>query len=202
MGEHPEQTASVARMLGDFLSRRMPPPSAGVRLLGPALAPISRLRGRTRWQLLLKGPTHLALAPLLNGDATYGPRHPQVMSGTNAESATYDPTEVNLLGPAHTPSGVSAPLNDFRFAYFANPTVLTPFEAERSFVNTLSVSNPPLLQPGQYAVLGPRAVTYFGSCEPSSARRQRFGSCEPMVSGPSIRSCATRPSRWSLHSIS
>jgi len=64
-GEHPEQTASVARMLGDFLSRRMPPPSAGVRLLGPALAPISRLRGRTRWQLLLKGPTHVALAPLL-----------------------------------------------------------------------------------------------------------------------------------------
>jgi primosomal protein N' (replication factor Y) len=64
-GEHPEQTASVARMLGDFLSRRMPPPSAGVRLLGPALAPISRLRGRTRWQLLLKGPTHAALASLL-----------------------------------------------------------------------------------------------------------------------------------------
>jgi primosomal protein N' (replication factor Y) len=64
-GEHPEQTASVARMLGDFLSRRMPPPSVGVRLLGPALAPISRLRGRTRWQLLLKGPTHTALGPLL-----------------------------------------------------------------------------------------------------------------------------------------
>ncbi len=64
-GEHPEQTASVARMLGDFLSRRMPPPSAGVRLLGPAPAPISRLRGRTRWQVLLKGPTHAALAPLL-----------------------------------------------------------------------------------------------------------------------------------------
>ncbi|HYH95939.1 helicase-related protein, partial [Hyalangium sp.] len=64
-GEHPEQTASVARMLGDFLSRRMPPPSAGVRMLGPALAPISRLRGRTRWQLLLKGPTHAALSPLL-----------------------------------------------------------------------------------------------------------------------------------------
>jgi primosomal protein N' (replication factor Y) len=64
-GEHPEQTASVARMLGDFLSRRMPPPSVGVRMLGPALAPISRLRGRTRWQVLLKGPTHVALAPLL-----------------------------------------------------------------------------------------------------------------------------------------
>jgi primosomal protein N' (replication factor Y) len=64
-GEHPEQTAGVARHLGDFLSRRMPPASAGVRLLGPALAPISRIRGKTRWQILLKGPTHAALAPLL-----------------------------------------------------------------------------------------------------------------------------------------
>ncbi|HYO56729.1 MAG TPA: hypothetical protein VEU50_28470 [Archangium sp.] len=34
-------------------------------MLGPALAPISRIRGRTRWQLLRKGPTHAALAPLL-----------------------------------------------------------------------------------------------------------------------------------------
>jgi primosomal protein N' (replication factor Y) len=64
-GEHPEQTAGVARHLGDFLSRRMPPASAGVRLLGPALAPIARIRGKTRWQILLKGPTHAALAPLL-----------------------------------------------------------------------------------------------------------------------------------------
>jgi primosomal protein N' (replication factor Y) (superfamily II helicase) len=64
-GEHAEQTATIARVLGDHLARRMPPPSAGVRLLGPALAPISRIRGKTRWQLLLKAPTHAALAPLL-----------------------------------------------------------------------------------------------------------------------------------------
>jgi primosomal protein N' (replication factor Y) len=64
-GEHPEQTASVARQIGDFLSRNMPPASWGVRLLGPSLAPISRIRGRTRWQLLLKAPSHAALAPLL-----------------------------------------------------------------------------------------------------------------------------------------
>ncbi|ATB45845.1 replication restart helicase PriA [Corallococcus macrosporus] len=64
-GEHPEQTASVARSLGNIVSRHMPPASAGVRMLGPALAPISRIRGKTRWQLLLKGPTHTALAPLL-----------------------------------------------------------------------------------------------------------------------------------------
>ena len=64
-GESPEQTASVARFLGDYLGRHMPPSSWGVRMLGPALAPISRIRGKTRWQLLLKAPTHAALAPLL-----------------------------------------------------------------------------------------------------------------------------------------
>nr|WP_239576845.1 primosomal protein N' [Archangium primigenium] len=64
-GESPEQTASVARFLGDYLGRHMPPSSWGVRLLGPAVAPIARIRGKTRWQMLLKGPTHAALAPLL-----------------------------------------------------------------------------------------------------------------------------------------
>jgi len=64
-GESPEQTASVARHLGDYLGRHMPPSSWGVRLLGPAVAPIARIRGKTRWQLLLKAPTHAALAPLL-----------------------------------------------------------------------------------------------------------------------------------------
>ncbi|CAM4319735.1 primosomal protein N' [Corallococcus exiguus] len=64
-GEHPEQTAGVARFLGNLVGRHMPPASAGVRLLGPALAPIARIRGKTRWQLLLKAPTHAALAPLL-----------------------------------------------------------------------------------------------------------------------------------------
>jgi primosomal protein N' (replication factor Y) len=65
-GEHPEQTAQVARALGSRLARRMPPASRGVRLLGPAPAPVARIKGRTRWQLLLKAPTHAALAPLLD----------------------------------------------------------------------------------------------------------------------------------------
>jgi primosomal protein N' (replication factor Y) len=64
-GESAEQTASVARLLGGFLTRNMPPASWGVRLLGPAIAPIARIRGKTRWQLLLKAPSHSALAPLL-----------------------------------------------------------------------------------------------------------------------------------------
>lgn len=64
-GEHPEQTASVARFLGEQVARRLPPASVGVRMLGPAPAPVARIKGKTRWQLLLKGPTHASLAPLL-----------------------------------------------------------------------------------------------------------------------------------------
>ncbi len=65
-GDHPELTARVARELGHRLAQRMPPPSHGVRLLGPAPAPIARIKGRTRWQLLIKGPTHASFGPLLD----------------------------------------------------------------------------------------------------------------------------------------
>jgi primosomal protein N' (replication factor Y) len=64
-GESPEQTRQVAKLLGDRIGRRMPPSASGVRLLGPAPAPISRIKGKTRWQLLLKAPTHSALTPLV-----------------------------------------------------------------------------------------------------------------------------------------
>ena len=47
------------------MARKLPPPSWGVRLLGPAPAPIGRIKGMTRWHLLLKGPTHAALGPPL-----------------------------------------------------------------------------------------------------------------------------------------
>ena len=65
-GEHPEQTAQVARDLANRMAQRMPPASQGVRLLGPAPAPIARIKGKTRWQVLLKGPTHGSIAPLLS----------------------------------------------------------------------------------------------------------------------------------------
>ncbi|MBX5482445.1 MAG: primosomal protein N' [Myxococcaceae bacterium] len=65
-GDHPEQTARIAQDLGQRVARRMPPASHGVRLLGPAPAPITRIKGKTRWQLMLKGPTHASLGPLLS----------------------------------------------------------------------------------------------------------------------------------------
>ena len=61
-GSSPELTARAARRLADAMARALPPPSAGVRLLGPAPAPISRIKGKTRWQLVVKGPSHAALA--------------------------------------------------------------------------------------------------------------------------------------------
>ena len=64
-GPHAEQTAQAAKRLGAVISRALPPARVGVRLLGPAPAPIARIKGQTRWQLLLKGPTHASLAPVL-----------------------------------------------------------------------------------------------------------------------------------------
>lgn len=61
-GDSPERTAQVARHLGQVAARALPSSKQGVRLLGPAPAPIARIKGKTRWQLLLKGPTHGALA--------------------------------------------------------------------------------------------------------------------------------------------
>ncbi len=60
-GSHPETTARVARSLGQRAARTLGP-ADGVRLLGPAPAPLARIKGQTRWQLLLKAPTHSALA--------------------------------------------------------------------------------------------------------------------------------------------
>lgn len=61
-GDSPDLTARVAHRLAQAMARKLPPPSRGVRLLGPAPAPISRIKGKTRWQLVVKGPTHADLA--------------------------------------------------------------------------------------------------------------------------------------------
>ena len=65
-GQDPGETAAVARKLGDRLAVLLPGPATGVRLLGPAPAPLARLRGKSRWQLLLKAPRQALLGPLLD----------------------------------------------------------------------------------------------------------------------------------------
>jgi primosomal protein N' (replication factor Y) len=65
-GRDAGKTAASARALAARLGERLPPPASGVRLLGPAPAPIARLKGLTRWQLLLKAPQHRILRPLLD----------------------------------------------------------------------------------------------------------------------------------------
>lgn len=55
-------TVRVAKQLARVAEKHLPPPSQGVRMLGPAAAPIARIKGKTRWQLVLKAPTHAAMA--------------------------------------------------------------------------------------------------------------------------------------------
>jgi primosomal protein N' (replication factor Y) len=67
------EASRTARGLADLLGRMLSGSAGhfasgektGVRLLGPAIAPLSRLRGKSRWQLLLKAPTYGAMSPLL-----------------------------------------------------------------------------------------------------------------------------------------
>jgi primosomal protein N' (replication factor Y) len=62
----PGTAERIAKNVARAAVRHLPPPELGVRMLGPAPAPIARLQGKSRWQLLLKGPTHASLAgPLL-----------------------------------------------------------------------------------------------------------------------------------------
>jgi primosomal protein N' (replication factor Y) len=75
-GNDPEGTARAARALGQAMADKLPPAAHGVRLLGPAPAPIAKIKGRTRWQLLLKGPTHAALEPPLRAAEALLPELP------------------------------------------------------------------------------------------------------------------------------
>jgi len=60
-GESADLVARVSKQLARVASQNLPPPSQGLRILGPAPAPITRIKGKTRWQLVLKAPTHAAM---------------------------------------------------------------------------------------------------------------------------------------------
>ncbi len=76
-GEDANLTAATAKQLGNAMAQRLPPASVGVRLLGPAPAPLARIKGKTRWQIVLKGPTHASLAGPLDAAEQLMPDLPQ-----------------------------------------------------------------------------------------------------------------------------
>jgi primosomal protein N' (replication factor Y) len=59
-GRDPDAVAGTARALA-----RCAPTIEGVRILGPALAPLSVLRGRHRWRLLMKAERGISVQDLL-----------------------------------------------------------------------------------------------------------------------------------------
>ncbi len=63
-----EEVAAAVRVIMDRERNRLEAGAAGgaaLSLLGPAEAPLSRLKGRTRWQLLVRAPTSRALRAVL-----------------------------------------------------------------------------------------------------------------------------------------
>ena len=65
-GENADAVVRASKQLASVAVKAMPPASHGVRLLGPAPSPITRIKGKTRWQLVLKGPSHAALTKPLD----------------------------------------------------------------------------------------------------------------------------------------
>lgn len=59
-GNQEARTESVARALS-----RIAPPIDGIRVLGPAPAPLSRLKGKYRFRLLMKAPKNMKIQPLI-----------------------------------------------------------------------------------------------------------------------------------------
>jgi primosomal protein N' (replication factor Y) len=86
-GENAQRTADSAQELGARIAARLPHSSRGVRLLGPAPAPVTRIRNKTRWQILLKGPTYRALAGPMAAVEAYA----QVLSASVKVAIDVDP---------------------------------------------------------------------------------------------------------------
>ncbi|MEX2175437.1 MAG: hypothetical protein WD872_13830 [Pirellulaceae bacterium] len=126
--------------------------------------------GRPVWRL--------AISPIIRGDSTFEARHPQTIAGAQPlrgaafpESGSFDWQDASLLTSGGTVDGPVGTLADFRYAYFGNASALTANELAYSFYNTISsdsTTGAPFLQPGHYAVIGPRTETYLGSVDPSA----------------------------------
>ena len=60
-GKEGERVQNVADRFAKLVLAKTPPKGKGVVVLGPAPAPIERIKGRERWQVLLKGENRLLL---------------------------------------------------------------------------------------------------------------------------------------------
>ncbi|HEY2986862.1 MAG TPA: primosomal protein N' [Candidatus Binatia bacterium] len=76
-GTKPQEVEKTAKDLGTWLRaqcQRQPSSYRDIEVLGPAPAPITKLRGRYRWQILLKGKKGPALLRLAGQTRTVVPR--------------------------------------------------------------------------------------------------------------------------------
>ena len=113
----------------------------------------------------------LALSRITKGDdesdvTSNGAKQPFNMASTFPESASFDPTSVNLL-PLGTPGVPNGVLPIERYVWFTSPaaTGLAAPLTNNVFYNTNTSGVTPLVQPGQYAVVGPRPRTRLGSLD-------------------------------------
>jgi hypothetical protein len=116
----------------------------------------------------------IAISPLTWGDAQLEQRRPNqmVQIGQQPESASFEPAPANAnLLPLAPPVPGAMPVE--RYVWFCppNPSVAGTFGANSFFLNTAGqnlLGGTPFVQPGQYAIVGPRATTYLGSQDPTN----------------------------------
>lgn len=71
-GNHEGKVVEASKRLAKLLGTA----TGGMKLLGPAPAPISMIRGKTRWQILLKSPSAKVLSGTLTSLRNYIDKHP------------------------------------------------------------------------------------------------------------------------------
>ncbi|MGV3606138.1 MAG: hypothetical protein ACO1RA_07000 [Planctomycetaceae bacterium] len=90
------------------------------------------------------------------------------ISSAQPESSSFQPEDMNMLSTNFWPNGnAPAPMNIERYVWFSNVAPPAGYWADRVFLNSQGwdVS----MEPGQYAVIGPRTQTYVGSLDDGMA---------------------------------
>ena len=102
----------------------------------------------------------MGLSKIERGNATQLDLHPANLVGTRPESASFEGIKSEMI-----PGGPTDRFRIDRYVYLGDISTLPPAEQDRAFYNTAANIG---LQPGQYAVVGPRPLTYLGSQDPTS----------------------------------